>query len=76
MHKLNNSPEIIKTAKDWYLHWWLLGVKDEHMNDYPVQCYNPDHDIEWQDETDDFDFSEDLDRFCVVTVHKCTNKEE
>ena len=76
IHELNNSPEIIKTAKDWYLHWWLLGVKDEHMNDFPVQCYNPDHDIEWQDETDDFDYPEDLDKFCVVTIHKCTNKEE
>lgn len=76
MHELNSKPEIIKTAKDWFLHWWLLGVKDEHMNDFPVQCYNPDHDIEWQDETDDFDFGKDLDCFCVVTCHKCTNKEE
>ena len=76
MHELNNSPEIIKTAKDWFIHWWLLGVKDARMNGYPVQCYNADHDIEWNDETDDFDFPADLDRFCVVTCHTCTNNNE
>lgn len=75
MHELNSSPEIIKTAKDWFLHWWLLGVKDARMNDYPVQCYDADHDIRWLDETDDFDFPEDLDRFCRITGRRCTNKE-
>ena len=75
MHELNNSPEIIKAAKDWFIHWWLLGVKDEHMNDIPVECYNQDHDIVWLDETDDFDYPEDLDKFCQTTGHKCTNFE-
>lgn len=75
MHELNSSPEIIKTAKDWFLHWWLLGVKDARMNDYPVQCYDADHDIRWLDETDDFDFPVDLDRFCRITGRRCTNKE-
>lgn len=75
LHELNSSPEIIKTAKDWFLHWWLLGVKDVRMNDYPVQCYDADHDIRWLDETDDFDFPEDLDRFCRITGRRCTNKE-
>ena len=50
-------------------------MKDEHMNDFPVQCVDPAHDIAWMDETDDFDFPVDLDRFCRVTVHECTNKE-
>ena len=76
LHELNSQPEIIKAAKDWFLHWWLLGVKDEHMNDFPVQCYKPEHDIFWMDETDDFDFPVDLDRFCEMTGHKCTNKEQ
>lgn len=75
MHELNSSPEIIKTAKDWFIHWWLLGVKDARMNDFPVQCYDSLHDIAWMDETDDIDFPVDLDRFCRVTVHKCTNGE-
>lgn len=73
MHELNNSPDVIKVAKDWFIHWWLLGVKDEHINDLPVQCFNADHDIQWCDQTDDFDYPEDLDKFCEVTGHKCTN---
>lgn len=75
LHELNSNSEIIKAPKDWFLHWWLLGVKDERMNGFPVQCYDPDHDIHWLDETDDFDFPIDLDRFCKLTGHKCTNKE-
>ena len=75
MRELNNSPDVIKVAKDWFIHWWLLGVKDEHINDLPVECYNADHDIPWLDETDDFDYPEDLDKFCAHTGHKCTNKE-
>lgn len=76
MHELNNSPELIATAQDWFIHWWLLGIKTQRMNRKPVQCYNADHDIAWCDETDDFDYPEDLDKFCEVTGHKCTNKEE
>lgn len=74
MHELNNSPEIIKAAKDWFIHWWLLGVHDEHMNDKPVQTYNADHDIYWCDQTDDFDYPDDLVKFCLTTGKKCTNK--
>lgn len=73
MHELNNSPEIIKAAKDWFIHWWLLGVHDEHMNDKPVQTYNADHDIYWCDQTDDFDYPDDLTKFCNATGLKCTN---
>ena len=76
MHELNSTPEIIKAPKDWFLHWWLLGVKDARMNDFPVQCYDARHDIAWMDETDDIDYPSDLERFCTVTCHKCTNKEE
>ena len=30
------------------------------MNDKPVQTYNADHDIYWCDQTDDFDYPDDL----------------
>lgn len=75
MHSINTNAELIKTAKDWYIHWWLLGVRGEQINEPPVECYDADHDIAWLDETDDFDYPEDLDKFCEVTGHKCTNPE-
>ena len=74
MHEINTNPELIKTPKDWFIHWWLLGVKDERINTPPVENFNPDHDIAWLDETDDFDFPEDLAKFCATTGKKCTNK--
>ena len=63
MHEINTNPKLINTPKDWYIHWWLLGVRDERINTPPEQFFNPDHDIFWLDETDDFDFPEDYDRF-------------
>ena len=75
MHGINTNAELIKTGKDWFIHWWLLGVRDERINQYPVECFNPDHDIPWLDQTDDFDYPSDLDTFCQITGHKCTNKE-
>lgn len=75
LHAINTNAELIKTGKDWFIHWWLLGVRDERINSHPVECYNPDHDIPWCDETDDFDYPSDLDTFCEVTGHKCTNPE-
>ena len=74
MREINTNPELIKTPKDWFIHWWLLGVKDERINTPPVENFNPDHDIAWLDETDDFDFPEDLAKFCATTGKKCTNK--
>lgn len=74
MHEINTNPELIATPKDWFIHWWLLGVKDERINTPPVENFNPDHDIAWLDETDDFDFPEDLAKFCAATGKKCTNK--
>lgn len=74
MHEINTNPELIATPKDWFIHWWLLGVKDERINTPPVECFNPDHDIAWLDQTDDFDYPEDLAKFCAATGKKCTNK--
>lgn len=74
MHEINTNPELIATPKDWFIHWWLLGVKDERINTPPVENFNPDHDISWLDETDDFDFPDDLAKFCATTGKKCTNK--
>lgn len=74
MHEINTNPELIATPKDWFIHWWLLGVKDERINTPPVECFNPDHDIAWLDQTDDFDYPEDLAKFCATTGKKCTNK--
>ena len=73
MHEINTNPDLIKTAKDWFIHWWLLGVRDERINTPPLECYDPDHDIAWMDQTDDFDYPEDLDKFCKTTGLKCTN---
>lgn len=73
MHAINTNAELIRTGKDWFIHWWLLGVRDERINSHPVECYDPDHDIYWCDETDDFDYPEDLETFCKVTGHKCTS---
>lgn len=75
MHSINTNEELIKTGKDWFIHWWLLGVRDERINTPPVENFDPDHDIAWLDETDDFDYPEDLDKFCQTTGHKCTNAE-
>ena len=73
MHAINTNPELIKTAKDWFIHWWLLGVRDERINTPPLECFDPDHDIAWLDQTDDFDYPEDLEKFCNATGYKCTN---
>lgn len=75
MHEINTNAQLISTPKDWFIHWWLLGVRDERINTPPVENFNPDHDIAWMDETDDFDYPVDLDRFCDTTGHKCTNIE-
>lgn len=77
MHELNTNTDKISLYKDWFIHFWLLGFKEGlEMNRFPTQeNYNPEHDVRWCDQTDDFDFPEDLDRFCKVTGHVCTNKE-
>ena len=74
MHEINTNPELINTPKDWFIHWWLLGVRDERINMPPIANFNPDHDIAWCDQTDDFDYPEDLAKFCATTGRKCTNK--
>ena len=63
MHEINTNEDLIKTCKDWFIHWWLLGVRDERINQHPQSCIDRDHDIFWCDETDDFDFPEDYDKF-------------
>ena len=77
MHELNTNTDKISLYKDWYIHFWLLGFKSgDSMNRFPGKdTFDQDHDVYWCDETDDFDYPSDLDMFCVVTVHKCTNKE-
>ena len=74
MHEINTNPELINTPKDWFIHWWLLGVRDERINTPPIADFSPDHDIAWLDQTDDFDYPEDLAKFCATTGKKCTNK--
>lgn len=74
MHEINTNPELINTPKDWFIHWWLLGVRDERINTPPIADFNPDHDIAWLDQTDDFDYPDDLVKFCLTTGKKCTNK--
>ena len=79
MHELNTCEQIkeLDRGKDWFIHWWLLGERNMNkLIKYRVIYANEDHDIQWCDETDDFDFPEDLDTFCKVTGHKCTNKEQ
>ena len=77
MHELNTNKDKITLYKDWYIHFWLLGHrKDEEFNRFPRSGeYDQEHDIRWCDQTDDFDYPSDLDKFCEVTGHKCTNKE-
>ena len=79
MHELNTCQQIkeLDRGKDWFIHWWLLGERNMNkLIKFRVIYANEDHDIQWCDETDDFDFPEDLDTFCKVTGHKCTNKEQ
>ena len=75
MHELNSNTEKISLYKDWYIHFWLLGFKEgDAMNRFPGKdTVNPVHDVVWIDETDDFDYPEDLDKFCAYTCHICTN---
>lgn len=77
MHELNTNSEIITLAKDWYIHYWLLGYDTpEKINRFPKNGeFDAEHDIYWLDSTDDFDYPEDLDKFCRNTKLNCTNKE-
>ena len=77
MHELNTNEDKISLYKDWYIHFWLLGFKEgESMNRFlDHDNIDPEHDVVWVDETDDMDYPEDLDKFCVYTCHRCTNKE-
>ena len=76
MHELNTNEDKITLYKDWYIHFWLLGYRnDEEFNRFPRPGeYDQEHDVRWCDETDDFDYPSDLDKFCEVTGHRCTNK--
>lgn len=78
MRMLNNSERIkdLDRGKDWFIHWWLLGARTMPELQRRASFTNEDHDIFWCDETDDFDYPEDLDTFCKTTGHKCTNKEQ
>ena len=78
MRMLNNSERIkdLDRGKDWFIHWWLLGARTMPELQRRASFTNEDHDIFWCDETDDFDYPSDLDTFCKMTGHKCTNKEE
>ena len=56
----------INYTTDWTIHWYLLGVREDFTK-HPVECYDPEKDIKWCDETDDFDYPIDLERFLRVT---------
>ena len=62
-NRLCESGEINLT-NDWTINRYLAGWQDiyTHREDLPN-----DYDILWDDETDDFDFPADLDRFIKVT---------
>lgn len=78
MRELNNGIREgkINYEKDWYLHFWFLDNL-EGVNTFPDNYqYDQDHDVYWCDNTDDFDYPEDLTKFCEHTGLKCTNEEE
>ena len=62
-NELCESGEITLT-NDWTINRYLAEWQDiyTHKEDIPNQ-----YDILWDDETDDFDFPEDLDRFIMTT---------
>lgn len=78
MAELNASGRLrdLDRGKDWFIHWWLLGARTMPELQQKIFYSSVEHDIIWYDETDDFDYPEDLDTFCERTGHKCTNKEE
>jgi len=55
---------IINLTNDWTINRYLADWEDiyTHRKDLPN-----DYDILWDDETDDFDFPEDIDRFIICT---------
>ena len=64
----------IDYPKDWYLHFWLLDdleALDRFPDDFE---YDHNHDVFWCDKTDDFDYPEDLEKFCKNTGLRCTNE--
>lgn len=78
MRELNNGIKEgrIIYDKDWFLHFWFLD--SQHMERelyFPDNYdYDKDHDIYWCDKTDDFDYPEDLEKFCQHTGLRCTNE--
>ena len=80
---INNMKELNQKVKDgeinystdWTIHWYLLGVRD-NFTKHPVECYDPEKDIPWCDETDDFDYPIDLEHFLNVTGHKGAYKND
>lgn len=74
LNKKVDSGEI-EWTKDWIIHWWLLGEKDR-IYEHPVKCIDPDKDIYWCDETDDFDFPNDLEHFLKTTGYKGPEKND
>lgn len=63
----------ISYGTDWTIHWWLLGERKD-FDRHPVQCFDPEKDIYWCDETDDFDYPTDLEHFKQATGYKCPEK--
>lgn len=59
----------INYTTDWTIHWWLLGER-ENFTKHPEKCVDPEKDIYWCDETDDFDYPTDLEHFLTTTGYK------
>ena len=65
LNKLVDSGKLNYTS-DWNIHWWLLGER-ENLGRHPVQWFDKEKDIYWCDETDDFDYPNDLEHFLQAT---------
>ena len=64
MNRGMNLENDINLTNDWTINRYLAGWQDiyTHREDMPNE-----YDILWDDETDDFDFPKDIDRFIAYT---------
>lgn len=68
MHDFNRQVEDgkITFVKDFQIDRFLRGYSPDEYRGATLD----EHDVFWCDETDDFDWGIDLDRFCQMTGHK------
>ena len=73
MHEFNQKVDNgeITFVKDFQIDRFLRGYSLEEYRAHTLDK----HDIFWCDETDDFDYPYDLEKFCEMTGHKCTSKD-